>query len=104
MQTNSDWFCSDSIMHLTEKNVTFAGYFYSMIKLFIPALIIVLLAMAGLGLSFMMNRLHFYRHSHVESNPHLRRQGITCAKQEEISCQRSTSGCAGCGLNKTLNF
>jgi len=75
-----------------------------MVKLLIPALIIVLLAIVGLGLSFLMNRLHFYRHSHVESNPFLRKQGIICARQEEISCHKGTSGCAGCGLHQTLNF
>lgn len=73
-----------------------------MAKVLIPALLIVLVAMVGLGLSFLMNRVHFYRHSHVESNPHLRRQGITCAKQEEIACHKGNSGCAGCGLNQIL--
>lgn len=72
-----------------------------MFKVLLIAFVLIILAVAGLGLSVLINRLHFFRHSHIESNPHLRKNGILCVKQEEMLCYKKSQGCAGCKFYQT---
>jgi len=67
-----------------------------MITVLIAAGILVFLAFLGLGVSLLFHRENFYNKTSIERNPHMKKRGIVCAKNEELRCYSPLHDCNGC--------
>jgi hypothetical protein len=77
------------------------------IKLMIPAMLIVAVALVFLGIRMLIQKNGKFPETEVGHNKEMRKLGIICAKAEEIKCRRDidrnvtgNSGCASCGLHQ----
>jgi len=73
------------------------------IKLMIPAILIVAVALVFLAIRMLIQKNGKFPETEVGHNREMRKLGITCARVEEIKCRREVdrqpgSGCASCGL------
>ena len=77
------------------------------IKLMIPAMLIVGVALIFLAIRMLIEKNGKFPETEIGHNKDMRKLGITCARVEEIKCRRDidkniASGCASCGLMDQL--
>ncbi len=65
---------------------------------------VLLVCIAGMSISIWIKKDGRFPDTEVGTNPHMRKLGLTCAKQEEIALWKKhhgedaiSDGCAGCG-------
>ncbi len=71
------------------------------IKLLLFSAIIILISVAGLGLSILIKKNGRFPDTHVGHNKNMRKMGIGCAKNVDVGCNpidTGSAGCAGCGI------
>ena len=58
------------------------------------------LCMAGLGIRMLLKKNGRFPETHIGRNKHMKKLGITCAKNESALCQgrKEAPECQGCGL------
>ncbi len=66
--------------------------------MFVFLIVVVLVAIAFVGLAIGILIKGRFPNTHVEHNPALKKMGITCAKNDASYCQgrKQSSGCEGC--------
>ena len=71
------------------------------IKLLLPAILIIAMALLFLGIRMLIQRNGKFPETEVGRNKEMRKLGIECAKAEEIKCRRDVEqngACGSCGL------
>jgi len=69
-----------------------------LLKLIILSAILLLVAMAGLGISMLVKPGGHFPQTHISQNKEMRKRGITCAQDTDLGCKpgEGMNGCAGC--------
>jgi hypothetical protein len=62
------------------------------VTILIASLVIVALAFVGLGFNIIFRKNGQFPDTEVGSNPHMKKMGITCAKQDEVKSYRELQG------------
>ncbi len=71
------------------------------LKLLLPAILIVAVALFFLGIRMLIRKNGKFPETEVGRNKEMRKLGIHCAKAEEIKCRRDieqNGACGSCGL------
>jgi hypothetical protein len=71
------------------------------IKLLILSVVLITLALVGLGISMLIKPGGKFPDTHISHNKEMRKRGITCAQHTDTGCKpvEGVSGCAGCGYS-----
>jgi hypothetical protein len=72
------------------------------IKLLILSIVLIALALLGLGISILIKPHGRFPETHISRNKEMRKRGITCAQHTDTGCKPldGINGCAGCGLEE----
>ncbi|MCJ7447564.1 MAG: hypothetical protein MUO72_07725 [Bacteroidales bacterium] len=72
------------------------------LKLLIISAVIVVISLAGLGISMLIKARGRFPETHVGRNKEMQKRGITCARDTDIGCNPSDDfeECLTCGARK----
>ena len=70
------------------------------IKLLILSIVLIAMALLGLGISMLIKPHGRFPETHISRNKEMRKRGISCAQHTDTGCKPldGINGCAGCSL------
>jgi predicted methyltransferase MtxX (methanogen marker protein 4) len=70
------------------------------LKLLIISLLVLIVSVAGLGLSILLRKNGMFPETHVSQNKEMQKRGLSCAQKTDTGCNpaHETAGCSSCNI------